>query len=340
MISTIKYLISQDTDPYRNIALEKYLTLHAADGECVLYLWQNQRTVVIGRNQNAWEDCRFSALQEDGGRLARRLSGGGAVYHDLGNLNFSFLVRKTDYDTGRQSEVILRAVQSLGVPAVRTGRNDFAAEGRKFSGNAFYETKGRCCHHGTIMLNVDADAMEKYLNGSPAKLRSKGVPSVRSRVVNLKEYCPDLDADRLSQKLISAFEEVYGLPSEERSLDPHTEEEIQKEAEILSSESWLFPPRIPFTAEMSRRFAWGGVRICLNVRQNRVEGLECWSDAMDEQFILILRDALTGCAYDVGALAARVLQAAQSMEETPLRRQMAADIAAMAREHFQQAGPR
>lgn len=333
MISTIKYLISRDTDPYRNIALEKCLTVNVPENECVLYLWQNQKTVVIGRNQNAWEECRINALREDGGRLARRLSGGGAVYHDLGNLNFSFAVRKADYDTGRQSEVILRAVQSAGVPAIRTGRNDFAAEGRKFSGNAFYETKGCCCHHGTIMLDVATEDMEKYLNVSPAKLRSKGVRSVRSRVVNLKEYCPELDADRLSERLIRAFEEVYGLHSEELTLAPHAEEEIKREAEILSSESWLFPPRIPFTAEMDRRFVWGGVRICLNVKQNRVEGLECWSDAMDEQFILSIRDALPGCAYDKDALAARVLKAADSMEETPLRRQMAADIADMIQEN-------
>ena len=334
MISRLKYFIGRETDPYRNIALEKYLALHVPEGECVLYLWQNKRTVVIGRNQNAWEECRVNALWEDGGRLARRLSGGGAVYHDLGNLNFSFLVRKTDYDTGRQSEVILRAVQNIGVPAVRTGRNDFAAEGRKFSGNAFYETKGCCCHHGTLMMDVNTDTMEKYLNVSPDKLRSKGVASVRSRVVNLREYRPDICADALSAKLIEAFSEVYGLPAEVLILNRQVEEEIRREAEILSSESWLFPPRIPFTAEMSRRFAWGGIRMCLNVKQNRVDAAECWSDAMDEQFIPRLQKALAGCSYDGDALAARVLEAAESMEETPLRRQMAADIADMAREHF------
>ncbi len=334
MISKLKVFIGRETDPYRNIALEKYLTLHVDESECVLYLWQNKRTVVIGRNQNAWEECRIDALRADGGHLARRLSGGGAVYHDLGNLNFSFAARKADYDTEKQSEVILRAVRRIDVPAVRTGRNDFAAEGRKFSGSAFYETKGCCCHHGTLMLDVDTDAMEKYLNVSPDKLRSKSVASVRSRVVNLRQYCPDLDADRLIPSLINAFEEVYGLPSEELKLNGMAEEEIQREAKTLSSESWLFPPRIPFTAEMSRRFAWGGVRICLNVKQNRVAAAECWSDAMDEQFIPGIREALTGCPYDGNALAARVLKAEESMEETPLRRQMAEDMADMAREHF------
>ncbi len=330
MISRLKYFIGRETDPYRNIALEKYLTLRAAEGECILFLWQNQRTVVVGRNQNAWEECRIKALQEDGGHLARRLSGGGAVYHDLGNLNFSFAARKADYDAARQSEVILLAVRMLGVPAERTGRNDFEADGRKFSGNAFYETKGCRCHHGTIMLNVDTAAMAKYLNAAPAKLRSKGVSSVRARVTNLKEYCPDISAETLKSRLLEAFEEIYGLSADEWALDGRAEEEIQKEAEILASESWLFPPRIPFTAEMDRRFSWGGVRLCLNVKQNRVTAADCWSDAMDEQFIRGIRESLAGCSYDGDTLTARLIKAA----DTAARRQMAADVAAMIREQL------
>ncbi|MBR3015589.1 MAG: lipoate--protein ligase [Clostridia bacterium] len=336
MISRIKYFIARDTDPYRNIAFEKYLTLNAAEGECVLFLWQNQRTVVIGRNQNAWEECRIKALQEDGGHLARRLSGGGAVYHDLGNLNFSFAARKADYDTAKQSEVILRAVRKLGIPAERTGRNDLTADGRKFSGTAFYETRGCCCHHGTVMMDVDTKAMERYLNVSPAKLYSKGVLSVHARVVNLKEYCPDICTEILRATMLQSFSEVYGLPVEGLLLDCQADEAIGKEAESLALESWLFPPRIPFTAEASRRFAWGGIRVCLNVKQNRVETADCWSDAMDGQLICAVRDALPGCAYDGDALAARVKEAAllnaDDLNSLPLRHKMAAEISELLRE--------
>ena len=337
MISRLEWHIARGMDPYRNIALEKYMTEHAAPGECVLYLWQNDRTVVIGRNQNAWEECRVKELTEDGGHLARRLSGGGAVYHDRGNLNFSFMALKADYDTARQSEVILRAVRKLGVPAERTGRNDLAAEGRKFSGNAFYETGGCCCHHGTIMLNVDTDAMAGYLTVSAAKLRSKGVPSVRARVMNLKEVCPDISVETLGAGLLEAFGEVYGLKPEPWLPDPAAEDEIRGEAERLSSEAWLFPPRLPFTAELRGRFPWGGIHIGLCVRRNVIEAADCRSDAMDERLIRGIREALPGCRYDAEAIADRVLQAAAlcgASDGVYPREQTAAEIAEIIREQM------
>ena len=166
MISTLKQITTDCTDPYRNLAAEKLLTRDVREGECILFLWQNRRTVVIGRNQNAWEECRVRQLEEDGGHLARRLSGGGAVYHDLGNLNFTFAVRKNDYDPEKQSDVIRRAAEKLGIAAERTGRNDLEAGGRKFSGSAYYETRGRCFHHGTVMMDVDTDALAAYLTVS------------------------------------------------------------------------------------------------------------------------------------------------------------------------------
>ena len=335
MISTIKWISTDCTDPYRNLAAERQLTLSVREGECILFLWQNRRTVVIGRNQNAWEECRVRELLEDGGRLARRLSGGGAVYHDLGNLNFSFAARKADAGAEAQSEVILRAVRRLGIDAGRTGRNDLEAGGRKFSGNAYYETGGCRCGHGTIMMDVDTEAMGRYLRVSETKLKSRGVPSVRARVMNLKELCPDISAERMKNAIVEAFGEVYGLPPAEadpRCLDG---EEILREAGKLGSEGWLFPPRIPFTAFLENRYGWGGIRIELCVRMNRIEQADCFSDAMEADLIRRIGEGLAGCRYDSGAAAARVREITAEPGEdggrAALRRAMGEDIAELIR---------
>ena len=162
------------TDPYVNLAREEHLLELLGPEEVILYLWQNRSTVVIGRNQNAWKECRVEKLTADGGFLARRSSGGGAVFHDLGNLNFTFLARSDHYDVDRQLEVVLRALSACGVPAEKTGRNDVTAEGRKVSGNAFYSAKDRSYHHGTLLVDVDMERLSAYLQVSADKLKSKG----------------------------------------------------------------------------------------------------------------------------------------------------------------------
>ena len=124
MVTKLTYIESDQVNPYKNLAVEEYLLLHCEDKECILYLWQNQNTVVIGRNQNAWKECKVTKLEEENGHLARRLSGGGAVYHDLGNLNFTFLVNKDEYSLEKQLQVIINAMGRLGLKAEKSGRND------------------------------------------------------------------------------------------------------------------------------------------------------------------------------------------------------------------------
>ena len=211
MIERIALYESSGYDPHRNLAIEQHLLEQVKPGQCILYLWQNQNTVVIGRNQNAWKECRTSLLEEEGGHLARRLSGGGAVFHDLGNLNFTFLVSRADYDLDRQFSVIQEAVRSFGIPAEKSGRNDVLSAGRKFSGNAFYRNGTQAYHHGTLLVDVDMQKMGRYLNPSKAKLQSKGVDSVRSRVVNLKEMNPEVTIESLKAAMGQAFSKVYSL---------------------------------------------------------------------------------------------------------------------------------
>ena len=139
MISSLHIYQASGSDPFENLAREQVLLEQGPADGVILYLWQNQNTVVIGRNQNAWGECRTTELNRDGGHLARRLSGGGAVYHDMGNLNFTFLVSKKNYDLPRQLQVIVTACRNLGLNAQITGRNDVAIDGRKFSGNSIPE---------------------------------------------------------------------------------------------------------------------------------------------------------------------------------------------------------
>ena len=189
----LRVIRTDNTDPYINLATEEYLTMTAEEGVMTLFLWQNAHTVVIGRNQNPWRECSVEAIKRDGIYLARRMSGGGAVYHDMGNLNFTFIARDGLFDVQRQTEVILRSCRLLGIGAEKTGRNDLTVDGRKFSGHAYFSSRGYNYHHGTIMIDVKSDDLSKYLNVPESKLRSKGVKSVRSRVTNLRDQ---LDGDR------------------------------------------------------------------------------------------------------------------------------------------------
>ena len=280
MIDKLKLYRGQSFDPFFNLAVEEYLLQNTDEGCCTLYLWQNQNTVVIGRNQNAFKECRTTLLEDEGGKLARRLSGGGAVFHDLGNLNFTFLVPTADYDLDKQLKVIELACEKLGVKVERSGRNDILADGRKFSGNAFYKNGPRAYHHGTLMVDVDRE----------------------KRVVNLKELAPDTTIELLSQKLAEAFGQVYGLTYEEIGLTEQDKAAIQPLFEKYSSWEWRLGREIPFTFECGERFPWGSVQIQLMVDCGRVKEAEVYSDSMDWSIAERLKQAFEGKSFSEAEL--------------------------------------
>ena len=297
MVEKITYIESGQFHPYKNLAVEEYLLLHCEPQECILYLWQNQNTVVIGRNQNAWKECKVESLEKNGGHLARRLSGGGAVYHDLGNLNFTFLVSKENYSIDRQLEVIVKAVQKLGAKAEKSGRNDILIDGKKFSGNAFYEQEQHCYHHGTLMMNVNKEMLSKYLTVSKEKLQSKGVDSVKSRVTNLVDYIPDLTLEALKKALREAFEEVYGLTSNECKMEDLDQKEIEQRTKHFSSWDWRFGRKIDFQYEISKRFPWGQMNIQFQVDKGKIADVNVYSDSLKPMMIEKLPKYLKGIRY-------------------------------------------
>ena len=294
---------SWSVDPWENLAMEECLWRRTGPGEVGLFLWQNRHTVVIGRHQNPWKECRVDALERDGGRLARRLSGGGAVYHDLGNLNFTFFLGKGLYDFGRQLEVIARAVRSLGIPAEVSGRNDLLAEGRKFSGNAYFRGKHADFHHGTLLVDVDLGCLERYLHVSPGKLEGKGVASVRSRVVNLKEMNSRVDGIHCRRALREAFEEEYGELGAPLSLeDVVPRDELVEVRGRYGGDLWRFGRTPPFSAAFERRFPWGQVELHFDVVSGVVRSCALFSDALDGELMAQVPRALERASFDPGAL--------------------------------------
>ena len=311
MIRKLLYLCTDNTDPYHNLALEQYLTDTVPADICILYLWQNRHTVVIGRNQNAWQECRTALLEQDGGKLSRRLSGGGAVYHDMGNLNFTFSLPTAEYDLHRQQRVIVEACRSLGIEASFSGRNDILAAGRKFSGNSFYHHNGCSFHNGTLLLSVDMANLGKYLTPSKVKLESKGVASVRSRVINLTELRPSLTVAEMADAMVKAAETVYGLKASMLSEADFDEAEIKKRYQRFSSFDWNYGKSVPCTFECARRFSWGEVTVQLLVKNGCCEDAAVYSDAMDAEFAAPLAAAFRSCRFTPDELCARVRQTPQ-----------------------------
>jgi len=321
---------SPETDPWKNLAREEMMVGDCAEDEVIFYLWQNAHTVVIGRNQNAWSECRIDLLESEGGRLARRSSGGGAVYHDLGNLNYSFIVPRRLYSMERQLGVVLAALNSLGIAAEFSGRNDLVLQGRKFSGNAYQLTRNKGLHHGTLLLSVDMSRLSRYLNVDPEKLKSKGVASVSSRVVNLREAMPELDLDVLMEALEKAFLEAYPHEEAVRENDTPESAAFAPILEKYRSREWRYGRSPECEAAVKRRFDWGGVELRFNAGSGSVTSPVVFSDAMDGEMILSLAGVLEGIPFSWSGMADTIRGAfpgspemrdvADWLEEAPISR--------------------
>ncbi len=297
MIEKIRIYESTSLDPYRNLATEKYLMDTTVPGEYTLYLWQNQNTVVIGSNQNAWVECRTTLLEQEGGKLARRLSGGGAVFHDIGNLNFTFMAQKENYDLDRNLAVIKRACAYAGISAEKSGRNDLLTEGRKFSGNAFYQNKTHAYHHGTLLVNVDMEKLQRYLSPSKAKLEAKGIASVRSRVINLQELNPTLTCEAMKRYMADAFEAEFRLTASTVSLTNEDIAAIDALAQKYESWDYLYGAPLPFTFSCEGRYDWGGILLQLQAKGGIITAAKVYSDSMDWQLPEQIEKALIGCRF-------------------------------------------
>ncbi len=308
----LAWVRSPSHDPYLNLAVEeRLLETLVADGcqRAILFLWQNEHTVVIGRHQNAWAECRVSQLEADGGHLARRGSGGGAVYHDLGNLNFSLLTPRTWHDPVRSTRLVIDAVRRLGVDAIQSGRNDILAGGRKFSGNAFLLTPTAGLHHGTLLIASDFERVAKYLSVPKAKLSTKGVSSVRARITNLTAIEPQVTIERASTALLQAFIQTYqkremAASETVRALrfQDLTDARCLALAERNATWEWRLGRALPFQAQMEARFAWGHARWEFSLTDGIITAQAFYTDLLDPDLPARLTDCFVGRRYDLTAL--------------------------------------
>jgi len=298
-MSKLQVVISNQYNPFLNRAVEQYLTDHQEEGIITMYLWKNQQTVVIGYNQNPYAECNVKLLLDEGGHLMRRGTGGGAVYHDLGNINFSFIADKTLYDVKKQLSVIQDALLTYGLQTEISGRNDLTCEGRKFSGNAFAKGQHNDLHHGTILIKTNGEMMQRYLIVDKAKLLKNGVKSVASRVINLSELVPELTSENIKRPLITSFEKVYGHKAELLDFDTlkSTPEVRAIEAEI-SSHEFLFGRWEHFKTTKKGRFAWGGVEIAIEIDEanSAITKAQIATDCLEPESIETAEELLQGAS--------------------------------------------
>lgn len=293
------FVKSASYNPWFNLAIEEFLVDNVKSNEVILYLWQNKDTVVIGSNQNPWKECNINKIEDDGVKLARRLSGGGAVYHDIGNLNFTFIMGKELYDLEKQLDVILKAVNSFGFNGVFSGRNDIVLDGKKFSGNAYFFGDDASYHHGTILVDSDILKLSKYLNPSKQKIVSKGIDSVKSRVVNLSSINSEITIEKMKDSIFKCFQESYGQVSKFNEFTETTKEKkIIEMYERYASWQWTYGESPSFDVYYEDRFLWGEIQIGLNLIDGYINDIKIFSDALNTTFVKRLTNVVLGVRYD------------------------------------------
>lgn len=296
------------TDPCTNLAIEERLLEAVEVYGPSLMLWRNDPCVVIGRHQNPWVECDLRRMKSDGVRLVRRISGGGAVYHDGGNTNFSFLAPSEHYDQQRHFAVVIAALASLGIDAHKTDRNDLRVGDRKISGNAFRHTRGRSLHHGTLLVSSDLDLLTAYLTPRAALIETKATASVRSSVTNLAAARPGLTHTELWDALEAAYAAEYGAAAAERLEPRYDPDDLARRAAELAGWEWLYghTPAFVRSVELWRARGGGaGLALRLTVKKGRIAAVEpdaAPASPPTADLVRALGDTLVGMRYDRDAL--------------------------------------
>ena len=293
----MKYLQNYSTDPHFNMAFDEFCLERLKADEPVFYLWQNRPSVIIGLNQSAYAEVNLPYLREKGIVLARRVTGGGAVYHDLQNLNYTITGRIRDLETDYPAyvETMARALRALGVPAEVSGRNDILVDGRKCSGYAKRVSKDRLMIHGTLMYDVDIDTLTEVLATPGSKLSAAGVSSVRSRVANLKAYLPRFADIKAFQAALQAI--LAGEDGEIRLTEAQLAQIEADAATKYRTWEWIYGHSPAAAFRVGRKFACGRVEAAFSLKAGCIDGLRFSGDFLGNLPAERIEAALQGCRY-------------------------------------------
>ncbi|KAI0091836.1 Lipoyltransferase and lipoate-protein ligase [Irpex rosettiformis] len=302
--------VSNSTNPYFNLSLEDWLFRHKNHKEPLLLLYRDSPCVVIGRNQNPWKEVNLSASSRTGIPFIRRRSGGGTVYHDYGNTNFSIHLSRTSFDRHATAQVVLRAVRSLDIDANVNDRNDICVGKDKIisykhvSGSAYKIVNNRAYHHGTMLISTQLNTLGDLLRTSKTTMDTKGVASVRSPVCNLQQYNPSVNHDKFVEAVIKTFREEYSLYDEAQTVGESEEtagiEYIRSGMEELPEWEWAFGQTPEFTYTIQQFFVWGEVTAQIHSKHGRILScnLECANSTKEvSQHLLQLSESLKGQKY-------------------------------------------
>lgn len=294
------YIENNCNDPHYNLAFEEYVFNHIESNDMILLLWQNEPSVIIGKYQNTAEEINAEYIYDNNVNVVRRNTGGGAVYHDLGNLNYSFIIpdvdSKIDFKTFTQP--LIKALESQGITVEQTGRNDITIDGKKFSGNAQQYYHGRLLHHGTIMFDVGLEAVQRSLCVKPGKIRSKGIKSVRSRVTNLKPYFKeDMDVLEFKELLLNCFKSEYECVEYKLS-----QEELERVNELYHGKymdwDWNYGKSPESDVMRSGYFRCGYIEFHFKMDQLRIRNLQLIGDFFSGGDIKDFTKLFEGVKYD------------------------------------------
>ncbi len=293
------YIVSSSTDPYYNLALEQYVFDSLSRDHTYFMLWQNDNAIIIGKHQNTLDEINASFVDQHQIKVARRLSGGGAVYHDMGNVNFTFIKDAEENATIDLSSFcvpVVKALATIGVNAAISGRNDMTIDGKKFSGNAQYIKEKRVMHHGTLMFNSNLNVLSQALNVSKDKLASKGVSSVKSRVTNIKATLQDdLSLDHFKKVILNhMIEENQMIPYK---LTPEDETAIRKlMADRYSTWDWNYGQSPGYSLKKEKRIeGCGKVQLYLDIKKERIKGIQIRGDFFGANECSELENLLVNC---------------------------------------------